>query len=139
MDKDLLSLVRFDPKQLTAAIKKCVDIAENYEAEKQKVLLLAEAYRQLLRLHGFLESEAATADNLHLNSDPHSLADAAVSVLQKAGKKLHGRKILAELQAQGFCKDGKYPMGTLAVALRRDGRIEKDKQKRNTWKLAAQN
>jgi hypothetical protein len=135
MDKDLLNLVRFDPDELRTAIKTCMTKAEQYEKEKLSILQLANAYRQLLVLHGYPESDGGSSKASHSPADSRTLADAAVSALQKAGGKLHGLKILEELQKQELCRDGKYPMGTLAVALRRDKRIEKDTRKRNTWKL----
>ncbi len=49
---DLSRLVQFNPKQLRAAISACMEKAEEYERERQRFLLLAQTYRQLLTLHG---------------------------------------------------------------------------------------
>ena len=143
---DLLRLVQFDPDQLRKAIQAYEEEADALSRQVNEIRGMASLYGEILRTHGFKENKLETIqEEKEERSVPTSsidrrfrrmkIAEAIVTVLKETGGKLHAQKILKTLGAGGLKVGGKYPMGTLVTAMRRDRRIEKDPRERNTWRL----
>src|SRR5262245_6090512 len=109
--------VRFNPKELRKAVLDCEAEARRLDAEKQRVLLLASTYRQLIQLQESepskvrvttvetVEAEASESQpkrTLSTRFEGMTIGEAAYAVLlENRGKAMHAREILEAMREGG--------------------------------------
>jgi hypothetical protein len=143
---ELLRLVKFDPNELRSAIAKCDQEADALLKKRNEIVELGALYRQILKTHGYEQSEAVFTSPQPASKDaagkPHDrrfhkmkIADAAVTAMTEAGGKMHGLKLVQALIAGGLKFGGKHAMDVLRGAMVRDERIERVPGEKNTWRV----
>jgi hypothetical protein len=146
-----VALVKFDPQQVEAAIAHCEREVRRLDAERQRFLLLAATYRQLLQLEqmGSIKTRVPGAKHPTLPSvQPEqtlplaarfkgmTIAEAAFAVLSQAeGKPMHASAILKAMAEGGRPITSKQASSSLQGTLSNDDRF-KHTGEPNTWRLA---
>jgi hypothetical protein len=142
-EKDLMSVVKFDRKELETAIAECNREVERLEQQKGKLMQLSSTYRMLLSAQdAFLGGNGHRQPQAQEQALPSrqfagkSIRESAVMVLKTNGAPMHGKTILNALMAGGCRITGKSPQGTLITTMRRaKDQIVKVEGAKNTWTL----